>query len=593
MVPSVAQRPHVEISSNQLLSQFIPRIGKLIAAILLGAIGFLYAPADMLPGPYTATITIESQGQTYVVTHPFELGTVQGDASLHTYQVGPYQAVVEAADAYLYNLGSQIAFRVQILDDDGQVVAMPLHGIHSTIQGPEYEQALPATNLEDGWHSFAMRVPYKAKFTLALLFAVAVMWITEVVPLAATALLIPVLATLAGITDATTVLEPFANPIIALFMAGFLLAETMRRTGVDKRIALVILNRASHNPIYLMLTLMAITSFLCLWMSNTASASLMIPIALAIVSRIPEDKLPKGYSRALVLAIAYSATIGGVGSALGTPPNILAMSFLNQYTDGQLTFVNWFAYGLPFVVIMLPIIWIYLLLTFRVSTRGIDARIDPSIYQDEMKKLGAMDNGQKALLAVFVVIVLFWLTESWHHIPPAISALGGVCVLFFGRLIKEESLNNINWNALLTFGGGLSIGTLLVTTGVSDWLALQLIGLTALPTFAVLVMIIGVTVLIGAFISNTACAAMLIPIAIPLAQILNLDPRLLVTVIAISCSVDFALVTGTPPTMLAYSTGMFSVGDIFKRGVIVDLIGILILSFGVVWIWSWLGIVTL
>jgi sodium-dependent dicarboxylate transporter 2/3/5 len=436
-----------------------------------------------------------------------------------------------------------------------------------------------------------MRVPYRAKYTTALLFAVAVLWITELVPLAATAMLVPVVATLVGVTDVTTVLQPFANPIIALFMAGFLLADTMRRTGVDRRIALLILQRASHNPIYLMLTLMGITAFLCLWMSNTASASLMIPIALAIVARIPEDKLPQGYARAMVLAIAYSATIGGVGSALGTPPNILAMSFLNQYSDGQMTFVNWFAYGLPYVIIMLPIIWLYLLLSFRVNTWKLEARIDPAIYTDAIKHLGPMGNEQKTLLLVFVTIVALWLTESVHHIPPAISALAGVCVLFFARLIKEESLNSINWNALLTFGGGLAIGTLLVTTGVSDWLALQLIALTALPKFAVLLLVISVTVLIGAFISNTACAAMLIPVAIPLAQILNLDPRLLVTVIAIACSVDFALVTGTPPTMIAYSTGMFSAGDIFRRGAIIDLVGILILSFGVIWIWRWFGIV--
>jgi sodium-dependent dicarboxylate transporter 2/3/5 len=505
--------------------------------------------------------------------------------------IGGYQAVVKGTNALPYQRGQQIVYRLQLVDSAGQVMPLALHAVSSIIRGPSYEQSVPATEGLDGWVTFSMRVPFKAKVTTALMLAIAALWLTELVPLAATAILVPVVAVLAGASDVQTVLQPFANPIIALFMAGFLLADAMRRTGVDRRMALLILNHASHNPIYLMLTLMAMTSFLCLWMSNTASASLMIPIALAVLGKIPEESTPKGYARALLLAIAYSATIGGVGSALGTPPNMLAMALLNQYSGGALTFVNWFAYGLPVVLIMLPIIWIYLLLSFQVDPRRVTLRIDPATCADELKQMGLLQTEQKFLLAVFAVIIGLWLTESLHHIPPAISALAGVFVLFFFKLIKQDDLNHINWNALLTFGGGLAIGTLLVDTGVSDWLALQLIGIGALPAYLVLFLLSVVTIMIGAFISNTACAAMLIPIAIPLAQMLNLDPRLLVTIIAISCSVDFALVTGTPPTMIVYSTGMFKVGEIFRRGVVVDLLGALILSFGVVWIWRWFGIV--
>lgn len=591
MVRSLTHQFPSVLSFTKVFAVFSTRTGKLVLAILFGLVGFLYAPADLMLGEYTVNVAIRHDNHTYSVPYVFTLATEEGKETTYVGQVGDNNVIVEGKNAIQYKLGQQINFRVQLIDSEDNLIPLALDAIQSTIRGRNYEQELPATGRDGDWHTFSMRVPYRAKYTTALLFAIAIMWITELVPLAATAMLIPVFAVLVGVADATTVLEPFSNPIIALFMAGFLLAETMRRTGVDRRVALLILTRASHNPIYLMLTLMAITSFLCLWMSNTASASLMIPIALAIVAKIPEDKLPKGYPRALVLAIAYSATVGGVGSALGTPPNILAMSFLNQYTGGQLTFVNWFAYGLPFVIIMLPIIWVYLLLSFRVSARGFGKSIDPVIYSDKLAKLGPLNHDQRLLLFIFVTIIGFWLTESWHHIPPAIAALAGVCVLFFFRLMGHQDLNNINWNALLTFGGGLAIGTLLVNTGVSDWLALQLIGLTVLPTFAVLLLVIGVTVLIGAFISNTACAAMLIPIAIPLAQILNLDPRLLVTVIAISCSIDFALVTGTPPTMIAYSTGMFSASDIFRRGALVDLIGILLLSFGVIWIWRLLGIV--
>jgi sodium-dependent dicarboxylate transporter 2/3/5 len=159
--------------------------------------------------------------------------------------------------------------------------------------------------------------------------------------------------------------------------------------------------------------------------------------------------------------------------------------------------------------------------------------------------------------------------------------------------LKIDDLNQINWNALLTFGGGLAVGGVLVTTGFSDWLALKLVGLSALPNILVIGLVAGLTLLIGAFISNTACAAMLVPLAIPLAQILQIDPRLMVVVVAIASSIDFALVIGTPPTMLAYSTGYFETREIFQRGIILDVIGALLLSFGVIWIWDLLGVVTL
>jgi sodium-dependent dicarboxylate transporter 2/3/5 len=210
----------------------------------------------------------------------------------------------------------------------------------------------------------------------------------------------------------------------------------------------------------------------------------------------------------------------------------------------------------------------------------------------ELEEMGELDKDQRLLLLVFVAIMGLWLTERWHHIHTSIAALSGVLILFFTQTIKKDDLNKINWDALLTFGGGLALGNILVTTGVSDWIALRLMGLADQPLLLVIFFIAGLTLLIGAFISNTACAAMLIPLAIPLAQILQIDPRLLVAIIAIASSIDFALVVGTPPTMMAYATGYFQVREIFRRGVVLDLIGILVLSFGLIWIWRWLGAVT-
>lgn len=565
----------------------------LMAVLVLGVLGYLVGPRDLPLGNYSVEIGITLDDHTLSITHPFMLGVEEGQLIIDTQTDGAYQLVIEAKDTYRHGLGQSISYRLQVVDPAGQPVHLALDNVTSTISGVGYRQVLPPTNYSGEWLDFTMRVPYKAKISTALVFAVGALWLTEMVPLAAASLMIPVVIVVTAVTDPHTVLQPFFHPIVVLFFAGFLLAEGMHRTGVDRIIALNILKRASLEPAYLMVTMIGLTAFLSMWMSNTASVAIIIPIALAVLEKIPGDHQRTGFRRALILGIAYAATVGGIGSAIGTPANILAMTFLNELTGAQMGFVNWFYYGLPLVIVMIPIIWLYLILVFRVKLHHVGPHLNHEVYEKELKEMGGLSKDQLLLLVVFVAIVGLWITDRWHHIHSAIVALGGVIILFFAETIKKEDLNRINWDALLTFGGGLALGNMLVMTGVSDWIALKLTRLANFPPLLVVFLVAGLTLLIGAFISNTACAAMLIPLAIPLAKILHMDPRLLVTVIAIASSIDFALVVGTPPTMMAYSTGFFEAKDIFKRGVVLDLIGILVLSFGVIWIWQWLDVVTL
>jgi sodium-dependent dicarboxylate transporter 2/3/5 len=564
---------------------------KLIFVFLLGLFGYWLGPKDLTKGDYTAQIQVTFEGQALSILFPFQLGDRPGQPVTRTQANDNYQLVLQGEDAYKDSLGQRINYRVQVIDPHGEVAYLTFDNAVSTITGPNYRRVLPPTHRDGSWLDFSMRIPYKAKISTALLFAVATLWLTELVPLSVGALAIPVVIVMAAVTDATTVFQPFFHPIVILFFAGFLLAEGMRRTGVDRWIALNILRRSSLEPAVLMLTMMSLTALLSMWMSNTASVAIIIPIALAVMEKIPHGAGGKSFRRALILGVAYAATVGGIGSAIGTPANILALTFLNEFADTYLAFIDWFAYGLPVVLIMVPVIWLLLILSFRVKLHHVGQHLSHDTYVEELKKMGGLNKNQRLLLLVFFAIMGLWLTERFHHIHTSVVALAGVLILFFAETIKKEDLSRINWDALLTFGGGLALGNMLVLTGVSDWIALHLMGLANQPPLLVVVFVTALTLLIGAFISNTACAAMLIPLAIPLAQIIHLDPRLLVAVIAIASSIDFALVVGTPPTMLAYSTGFFNVKDIFKRGVVLDLIGVLVISFGVIWIWRWLGVV--
>ncbi|HUF40166.1 MAG TPA: DASS family sodium-coupled anion symporter [Anaerolineales bacterium] len=582
-------KPHSLAQLSVFRQRILSSKGFTVVAILaMGLAGYLLAPADLSPGEYTAKITLRLDGQTHEIILPFTVGETTGEAIAREYPLGEWTATITAPDSVAVRTGEQIEYRVSVAGADGRPIEIEASQAVSVITGPGYEQIVPVVDRDADGLVFRMRVPFKANLTLGLLFAVAVIWLTEIVPLSAGSLLIPVFVVLAGIADVQSILAPFFHPIIVLFLAGFLLAEAMHRTGADRLIALAILRRAPRRKSLLMLTMMGLTAFLSLWMSNTASVAIIIPIAIAILDKLPAGN-HAGFRRALILGCAYAGAVGGIGSAIGTPANILAMTFLNEFTQDNLTFTDWFAFGLPVVLIMVPLIWITLLVSYRVKPGEIDLEFDEVLEKPPAR----LDRGQVQLLLVFSAVLVLWLTEGWHGIPTAIVALAGVLVLFFLETIKKQDLNRVNWDALLTFGGGLAIGSILVLTGVSDWLALKLAGLGHLPAPLVIFLVAGFTLVTGAFISNTACAAMLIPLAIPLAQILGLDPRLLVAVVAIASSIDFALVIGTPPTMLAYSTGLFETKEIFRRGIVLDLYGVLVLSFIVVWIWRLLGIVVL
>jgi len=565
----------------------------LLIVFIVGAVGFWLGPEDLQPGDYAARIDLDLDGQPFSLQFPFLIAEEQGDPKVVTEPADGYQVTVQGHEAYAYQLGQSINYQVQVTDADGDLLGLSLESATSTLTGLSYQQSVPPTGHSDGALTFSMRIPFKAKITTALLFAVATLWLVEIVPLSVGGLLIPIVVVVFRVAEPKVVLQPFFHPIIVLFFAGFLLAEGMRRTGVDRWIALNILRRSSLKPAYLMLTMMMLTAFLSLWMSNTASVAIIIPIALAVLARIPGEEGRTGFRRALILGVAYAASMGGIGSAIGTPANILAMDFLNEYAGANLAFIDWFAYGLPIAILMVPIIWLFLILTFRVRTSSVQQHLSHQVYKQELKAMGRPDKAQRYVLVIFVIIMGLLLTERWHQVHASIVALGGVLFLFFVDVIKKDDLNNINWDALLTFGGGLAIGNILVATGVSDWIALHLTALSQLPSMLIILLVASLTLLIGAFISNTACAAMLIPLAIPLANLLHIDPRLLVGVVAIASSIDFALVVGTPPTMMAYSTGYFDVKEIFQRGILLDAIGVLVLSLLVTQIWGLLGVVSL
>ncbi|HUG65439.1 MAG TPA: DASS family sodium-coupled anion symporter [Gaiellaceae bacterium] len=555
-----------------------------ILAIAVGAaaLGAFLAPEDWPTG--SGSVHVEYQERTVVdalveigESEPVTVSGRRGDIRIMVdFEDGIPVDERIAASIRVTRLGQPIAPEVEdielelVLPDD-RVELLPIVA--------EYEQTL---ELEATRHP-----PVGAAVVLALLGLVVVLWVSELFPLFVTSLLVPVVLVVAGVTGATEATAPFFNPIIVLFFSGFMLAEAMRRHRLDHLAAIAIVARAGRGPVVLFASMIGVAAGLSMFMSNTAAVAVLVPIALAVTA--PLHHL--GYRKALVLGIAYAATIGGVGSAIGTPANVLAIEFLDEFGDRSISFAEWFAFGLPMVLLFLPLMGVYLWWRAGVDIGHegfVEAR---AAAQVELAHIRRPDRAQWTIIAVFVGIVVGWLTQTVHDVHPGIVALAGVVVLAMIGLVGADDLRRISWESLLTFGGGLALGLALVETGTSDWVATQLADFSGAPSFLAVAAVALLTLALTTVASNTASAAILIPLAIPLAGVLGVDPTLLVVVVAIASSIDFALVIGTPPTMLAYSTNLYTAHQIFRVGIVLDLLGLTLLVTVVVWIWELLGLV--
>lgn len=542
----------------------------LVALLAAGAAitGWLLAPGDWPTGP--GSVVLARSGAT-VLDQPVDFGS-SGAVSVR-------------------GAGHEVAF------PGGVPVDAPITAI---VTGPELDdlelylvlpdgrtELVPMVGEEGGSLIASRRPATDAPVALALLGAVVVLWVSGIVPLWVTSLAIPVVLVVTGVAGATDAVAPFFNPIIVLFFAGFLMAEAMRRCGLDHHVAVAVVARAGRSGVGLFAVLVGLAAFLSMWMSNTAAAAVLVPIALAVSEPIRHD----GFRRAAVLGIAYAATIGGVGSAIGTPANQLAIEFLDGFGARSISFAGWFPIGLPLVVLLLPVMGAYLWWRSDVRLDRVRLAEVRATAIDEARRLGRLDRDQAIVLAVFGLVAVGWLTQTWHGIHPGIVALGGAVALGLLGRIRSEDLGRISWSSLLTFGGGLTLGLALVTTGASDELAARLTGLAGLPTVVAVGAVAIVTLVLTTVASNTASAAILIPLAIPLARVVGIDPVALVAVVAIASSIDFALVVGTPPTMVAYSTDLFTSAQIARRGSVLDVVGIALLVLVVVPLWGWLGVV--
>jgi len=440
--------------------------------------------------------------------------------------------------------------------------------------------------------------------TAAVAILMATWWITEAIPIYATALLPIVLFPVLGISPIGDTTAPYANPLIFLFMGGFIIAIAMQNWNLHKRIALRIVNFVGVKPSSIIIGFIIASAFLSMWVSNTATALMMLPIAISVLQFV--EKKSDGnaapvtnFELVLVLSIAYACNIGGIGTLIGTPPNALLAGFLLENYDVEISFARWLMVGIPIVLIMLPIMYV-LLSRFVYPVKMKELPGGKQVISSQLNALGTISKPETRVAIVFTCTAMLWIFRPLlTGILPGLSDAGiavtaGVALFLIpsgektgGNLLLWKDLKELPWGILILFGGGLSLAMGITTSGLATAIGEAVSGLDVLPLVILILAVILIIVFLTEITSNTATAAAFLPILASSAIGIGQDPMLFILPAAIAASCAFMLPVATPPNAIIYGSGKINIPQMAKAGVWLNLIVSVILTIASYTIFAW------
>ena len=446
----------------------------------------------------------------------------------------------------------------------------------------------------------AVEFTREGRVTLAVMTWMAVWWLTEAIDISATALLPIALLPVLGAASIGQATAPYAHNLIFLFLGGFLLALSMQRWGLDRRIALITLRIVGDRPTAMVAGVMLATAVMSMFVSNTATAAMMLPIALSVVHLLRRGE-PEGgaggrgdanFALCMMLGVAYAASIGGVGTKIGTPPNGILLAFVEETYGHAISFVEWLAVGLPLVIVFLPLTW--LLLT-RVIYPVPSARVAGArqLIAEEYARLGPVKPGEWATFIVFTITALCWMFRPLlaAKLIPGLSDAGIAIIAALALfaipvdrrtrtfVLDWETTRKVPWGILILFGGGLSLAAAVEANGVAQFIGNRATALGGVAPTLVLVLAVTTTVIfLTELTSNTATTAALVPILAGLAPGLGVDPYLLIFPAAIAASCAFMMPVATPPNAIVFGSGYITIPQMCKAGIWLNIMGILLIT---------------
>ncbi|MDJ0840621.1 MAG: SLC13 family permease [Acidobacteriota bacterium] len=434
----------------------------------------------------------------------------------------------------------------------------------------------------------------------------AVWWMAESVPLAITSLLPIVLFPVLGIMNGKTASQQYINDIIFLFLGGFIVALAMEKWHLHKRIALNILVRVGNHPRGVLLGFMGATWFLSMWISNTATTMMMVPIALALIVNLG-DLMEKvhldRYAVGLFLGIAYSASIGGIATLVGTPPNLLFSRFYSELFPNlpELTFADWMIFALPFSTVFLLLVWRFLCMLF--TPKHHEGEAAGATFRKYLDELGAIRYEEKVVAVCFSLLALLWLTRrpldigmvklpGWSQLfaNPGFFNDGTVSILLAvilflipdrngdGKIMDWKTAKKLPWDIVLLFGGGFALAKGFIESGLSEWVAQRMAGAEAWPLFLVVFLICFTITFLTELTSNTATTQIFLPLLATFAVTLEVHPILMMVPTTLACSFAFMLPVATPPNAIVFGSGLLRISDMARTGLAINLLGIVMIT---------------
>ncbi len=430
--------------------------------------------------------------------------------------------------------------------------------------------------------------------TAAVGLLMATWWVTEALPIAVTALVPLVLLPPLSITDIDGAATPYANPLIFLFLGGFIIAQAMQVWRLHRRIALGIVNWVGVRPPSIVIGFILASAFLSMWVSNTATALMMLPIGLSIIDltrdRLAErgEEMPPHFGVVLLLSIAYGCNVGGMGTLIGTPPNALLAGFFSESYGVEVGFAQWMIVGLPLVVVALPLIYVALTTVYPIELDELPG--GTAIIDEERAQLGTISKAETRVAAIFALTALLWMTRPLlSDVIPGLSdagiAIGASLTLFVvpsgtkdRALLSWDDAEKLPWGVLLLFGGGLSLASAISETGLAKWMGQGVSTLEGSPVLLVLVCTVALIVMLTEITSNTATTAAFLPILGAVAVGLGQNPFLLAVPAALGASCAFMLPVATPPNAIVYGSDLLSIPEMSRVGLWLNALFIIVVT---------------
>ena len=436
----------------------------------------------------------------------------------------------------------------------------------------------------------------EAKAILASTIWIAIWWITEAIPIAVTALLPIILFPLTGGLDLTQTTASFGHKYVFLYVGGFIIAIAIQKWNLHKRIALNIIRIIGTNVVKIILGFMIATAFMSMWISNTATAVMMLPIAMAIVAQLKDNPNTKEdeneiFGKALMLGIAYSASIGGVSTLIGTPPNLVLAGVVEETFGYEITFSEWFKFGFPISIILLFICWKYITgIAFKFKQKDFPGGREE--INNQLKLIGKISYEEKLIAIVFSLTAFAWVTRDYllkiliPVIDDTIIAMVSAIIIFLlptkdgkRRLLNWDEAVKLPWGILLLFGGGMALAAGFKESGLALWIGNQMTLLDGVSLFLLVFILITSVNFLTEITSNLATTAMLLPILYPMAINIDVHPFILMVSTTVAASCAFMLPVATPPNAVVFGSGYLRIPDMVKIGIWMNIISIILLTF--------------